>query len=90
MGGMSMFYLGVSDPDKLFIQLGVVAIILVLLMFVFLFYKLDQVDKEYEERTKKREIEMAARRLELKKKKEESLADLLRIQEERNRWKTRK
>ncbi|HGP3677524.1 TPA: hypothetical protein ACLIVI_005454 [Bacillus pacificus] len=85
-----MFYLVLSDPDKLFIQVGVVAIILVLLMFVFLFYKLDQVDKEYEERAKKREIEMAARRVELKKKKEESLAELLKIQEERNRWKTRK
>lgn len=85
-----MFYLVLSDPDKLFIQLGVVAIILVLLMFVFLFYKLDQVDKEYEERAKKREIEMAARRVELKKKKEESLAELLKRQEERNRWKTRK
>lgn len=85
-----MFYLVLSDPDKLFIQLGVVAIILILLMFVFLFYKLDQVDKEYEERAKKREIEMAARRVELKKKKEESLAELLKIQEERNRWKTRK
>jgi hypothetical protein len=79
-----------SDPDKLFIQVGVVAIILVLLMFVFLFYKLDQVDKEYEERAKKREIEMAARRVELKKKKEESLAELLKRQEEMNRWKTRK
>jgi septal ring factor EnvC (AmiA/AmiB activator) len=80
-----------SDPDKLFIQVGVVAIILVLLMFVFLFYKLDQVDKEYEElRKKKREIEMAARRVELKKKKEESLAELLKRQEEMNRWKTRK
>ncbi|MGR5906270.1 hypothetical protein ACT7DI_25250 [Bacillus paranthracis] len=43
----------------------------------FLFYKLDQVDKEYEERAKKREVEMAARRVELKKKKEESLAELL-------------
>ncbi|BCC09585.1 hypothetical protein BCJMU51_p322 (plasmid) [Bacillus cereus] len=82
--------LGLSDPDKLFIQVGVVAIILVLLMFVFLFYKLDQVDKEYEERAKKREIEMAARRVELKKKKEESLAELLKRQEEMNRWKTRK
>ncbi|HDR3647219.1 hypothetical protein PDL02_26405 [Bacillus cereus group sp. LD113LC] len=82
--------LGLSDPDKLFIQVGVVAIILVLLMFVFLFYKLDQVDKEYEERAKKREVEMAARRVELKKKKEESLAELLKRQEEMNRWKTRK
>lgn len=79
-----------NDSDSLFIQVGVVAIILVLLMFVFLFYKLDKIDREYEERSKKMEIEMAARRMALKKKKEESLAELLKIQEERNRWKTRK
>lgn len=79
-----------NDSDSLFIQVGIVAIVIVLLMFVFLFYKLDKIDKVYEERSKKTEMEMAARRMELKKKKEESLADLLKRQEERNRWKTRK
>ncbi|WP_417159565.1 hypothetical protein, partial [Streptococcus pneumoniae] len=72
--------LGLSDPDWLFMKIGVVAIFLVLLMFVFLFYKLHRLDQEYEERDRQREIRMAERRVELKKKKEESLADLLRRQ----------
>ncbi|WP_236804693.1 hypothetical protein [Bacillus cereus] len=85
-----MFYLGLSDSDSLFIKLGIISIILVIGMFVFVFYKLHKLDQEYEERDKQREIEFALRRAELKKKKEESLADLLMRQEERNRWKTRR
>ncbi|BCC44656.1 hypothetical protein BCJMU51_p319 (plasmid) [Bacillus cereus] len=61
--------LGLNDPDLLFFRLGIVAIVLVLLMFAFLFYKLHLLDKEYEERDKQREIEMAAHRSEWKRKK---------------------
>ncbi|MDA1802812.1 hypothetical protein [Bacillus cereus group sp. BY6-1LC] len=85
-----MFYFGLSGPDLLFVQLGCVSIFLLLLVFGFLFYKLDQVNKEYEERERQRQIKSAARREELQRKKEESLKELLKRQEERNRWKTRK
>ncbi len=82
--------LGLSDPDVLFIRLGIGSICLVLLVFAFLFYKLHLLDKEYEERDKQREIEMAAHRAEWKRKKEESIRELKERHDKMNEWKTRR
>ncbi|MGR5920992.1 hypothetical protein ACT7DD_15100 [Bacillus paranthracis] len=85
-----MFHLSTGELDWLFIKVGMVSIFLITLMAILVFYKMNQIDKEYEERAKQREIQFAERRLELKKKKEESLEELKRRQEERNSWKTRR
>lgn len=87
---MIMFHLSTGELDWLFIKVGMVSIFLITLMAILVFYKMNQIDKEYEERAKQREIQFAERRLELKKKKEESLEELKRRQEERNSWKTRR
>ncbi|MGR5921009.1 hypothetical protein ACT7DD_15190 [Bacillus paranthracis] len=71
-----MFHLSTGELDWLFIKVGMVSIFLITLMAILVFYKMNQIDKEYEERAKQREIQFAERRLELKKKKEESLEEL--------------
>lgn len=82
--------LGLSVPDLLFIKVGIGAIFLVALGFFFVFYKIHLDEKEYEERSKKLEIEMAARRVEWQRKKEESIRELKERHEKMNEWKTRR
>lgn len=85
-----MFVLSSGEFDWFgFINIGG-AFLLLVIGFSMVFYSVYRNEKKFEEEMRQLDIELRERREEWNRKKQESLEERLKQQEERNRWKTRK